>query len=83
MLLMVLHVSCENGCETVRLVACSCGSCNREDRGVGVGRGSCSCGTVGFMADSGMFVMVCGHGISAFPNTILIMTEFSSGEESS
>jgi len=23
----------------VRLVACSCGSCNREDRGVGVGRG--------------------------------------------
>jgi len=37
---------------------------------------------VGFMADSGMFAMVCGHGISAFPNTILIMTEFSSGEES-
>jgi len=23
----------------VRLVACSCGNCNREDRGVGVGRG--------------------------------------------
>ena len=23
----------------VRLVACSCGSCNREDLGVGVGRG--------------------------------------------
>jgi len=38
--------------------------------------------TVGFMADSGMFAMVRGHGISAFPNTILIMTEFSSGEES-
>jgi hypothetical protein len=37
---------------------------------------------VGFMADSGMFAMVRGHGISAFPNTILIMTEFSSGEES-
>jgi hypothetical protein len=35
------------------------------------------------MADSGMFAMVRGHGISAFPNTILIMTEFSSGEESS
>ena len=43
---------------------------------MGVGRGSCSCGTVGFMADSGMFVMVCGHGISAFPNRILIKTEF-------
>ena len=28
MLLLVLHVSCESGCETVRLVACSCGSCN-------------------------------------------------------
>ena len=26
----------------VRLVACSCGSCNREDRGVGVGRGVAS-----------------------------------------
>ena len=37
---------------------------------------------VGFMADSGMFAMVRGHGISAFPNMILIMTEFSSGEES-
>ena len=34
MLLLVLHVSCDSGCETVRLVACSCGSCNREDRGV-------------------------------------------------
>ena len=45
MLQLVLHVSCESGCETVRLVACSCGSCNREDLGVGVGRGSCSCGT--------------------------------------
>jgi hypothetical protein len=28
------------------------------------------------MADSGMFAMVRGHGISAFPNTILIKTEF-------
>ena len=36
-----------------------------------------------FMADSGMFAMVRGHGISAFPNTILIKMEFSSGEESS
>ncbi len=33
------------------------------------------------MADSGMFAMVRGHGISAFPNTILILTEFSSGGE--
>jgi hypothetical protein len=38
---------------------------------------------VGFMADSGMFAMVRRHGISAFPNTILIKTEFSSGGESS
>ena len=30
---------------------------------------------VGFMADSGMFAMVRGHGISAFPNTILNKTE--------
>ena len=34
-----------------------------------------------FMADSGMFAMVRGHGISAFPNTVLIRTEFSSGGE--
>ena len=34
-----------------------------------------------FMADSGMFVMVCRHGISAFPNTVLIKTEFFSGGE--
>jgi hypothetical protein len=27
---------------------------------------------VGFMRGSGMFAMVRGHGISAFPNTILI-----------
>jgi len=38
---------------------------------------------VGFMADSGMFAMVRGHVISAFPNTILIKTEFSSGGGSS
>ena len=37
---------------------------------------------VGFMADSGMFAMVRGYGISAFHNTILIKTEFSSGGES-
>ena len=33
------------------------------------------CIAVGFMADSGMFAMVCGHGISAFPNAILIKTK--------
>ena len=37
---------------------------------------------VGFMADSGMFAMVSGHGISAFPNTILIKTVSSGGESS-
>ena len=31
---------------------------------------------VGFMADSGMFAMVRGHGISAFPSTILINRVF-------
>ena len=36
---------------------------------------------VGFMADSGMFAMVRGHGISAFPNTVLIKTEFPQAGE--
>jgi hypothetical protein len=31
---------------------------------------------VGFMADSGLFAVVHGHGISAFPSTILNKTEF-------
>ena len=39
MLLLVLHVSVIVVVGPVRLVACSCGNCNREDRGVGVGRG--------------------------------------------
>ena len=35
-----------------------------------------------FYGDSGMFAMVRGHGISAFPNTILIKTVSSGGESS-